>query len=161
MAVAVCTFARIGWRFVDAITINAGRGNLRLLNEAPGAVAIWAKRAARTALWAKLGAKDEYSGLGIPCLGPLRRLLNRKASGSWSQRTAGCLRSIVIGSQWPQARLRQAGLTADDKCQLCGDTGTLRHRCWDCPVVCGRPADRGTRESNTLRAVLLEQKTAA
>ena len=45
----------------------------------------------------------------------------------------GHLRSTVIGGQWPQARLHQAGLSTTAACQVCGAHGTLGHRLYDCP----------------------------
>ena len=53
------------------------------------------------------------------------------------------LRSLAVGTQWPQARLHQAGLAPSGlpHCRLCiwadgqGGKGTLPHRAWNCPAT--------------------------
>ena len=47
----------------------------------------------------------------------------------WVGGGASALRSAVSSGQWPQIRLKKAGLAQDDMCQLCHEQkGTLSHR---------------------------------
>ena len=80
-----------------------------------------------------LGSCMSLGGTPVaPCIQPTIELLR---SPSLSGRTIGAVRSLVIGSQWPQARLAAAGLADDASCQLCeAAEGTLFHRAWLCPA---------------------------
>ncbi len=49
--------------------------------------------------------------------------------------TAAQARSTCIGTQWPAARLYQAGLRSSPVCTMCSmDEETLAHRHWFCEV---------------------------
>ena len=68
-------------------------------------------------------------------MGPSYHLLHKKGS-EWTPHMQGCLKSVMIGGQWTQDRLYQAGLVSAPTCAACGgDVGTLHHRFWCCPAT--------------------------
>ena len=70
-----------------------------------------------------------------PRLEPVLKLLERPFGPSWRPKHASVLRSIVINSQWPQARLYDHMLADSNLCRLClNEPGTLRHR-WTCDAT--------------------------
>ena len=133
--VFLLSLERLGWKAQNARYLKAGSLMIDLWAVPPATVKRLAYAAAADQLWLKLGQQDEFAGLGRPCLRPLRSILRRDSSAA-GKRLSACLRSVLIGSQWPQERLYRHGLVETPECQLCKLTaGALRHRCWECPAT--------------------------
>ena len=65
-------------------------------------------------------------------LAPLQYLL-RRSSDDWGPAEQSQLRSAIVGGQWTQLRLYQAGCAESPLCPLCGrENGTMAHRLWRC-----------------------------
>ena len=74
-----------------------------------------------------------YMGLGgRPWLSPIKELVNRLPSASWTGQHQGFLKATSSGGVWTQQRFFQAGLVAHDLC-TCGEVGSLHHRAFSCP----------------------------
>jgi len=71
---------------------------------------------------------------------PIASVLRQPDTEEWGPAQKGALKSAIMGRQWPQQRLFQAGLVEDAACQLCCEmrggpcTGTLLHRL-GCPAL--------------------------
>ncbi len=123
-AVAVATAARIGWFFEDALVLVTDEGRrLDLLMDPPCEVRREACRAVERWWWRRIAldlpALQGPHGVGA-VIGPIRRLLTAAARDeNWTRQCQGGLRSAIIDSQWPQARLAKAGLAAESRCQRC------------------------------------------
>ena len=91
--------------------------------------------------------KQGREGSG-PCIEPLMKLLQSKPGPDWGAKQQGALRSAIADRQWPQARLKSAGMVSSSNCQLCvklgfctsddldpKHKGTLLHRLWICPAL--------------------------
>jgi len=89
------------------------------------------------------------SGAGPAVRGTKKVLADLWKSGETAQ--AAALRSTVIGAQWPEARLHEAGLSDTDKCQRCmTGVGNLLHRHIHCKEILQEtPYLRGSRSSPT------------
>jgi len=140
--------ARGGWHVGNCITLVKGSRTLRMDRTPPAAIAEILSREARDVLWGQLGKQPGLAGLGAPAIGPIRRLLARKCCSWWSMAHKVALRSIFIGSQWPQERLFQCGLADTPLCCRCREApGSLLHRAWRCPATAGWRA-QALRESD-------------
>ena len=80
----------------------------------------------------RTGKDWDYAG-DTPWWYPLREIANSKDAA-----IARAARSVMIGTQWTQARLRAAKVEGieSSRCQACdtGCEGTLAHRHKDCPA---------------------------
>ena len=102
-----------------------------LLGHSPNAVRRVAAADAQKAMLNNPGLWQWGDKVGVPAIALIRRLLGKgaKEKDGWARGQAGALRSLVIGSQWPQARLHETSLAEDNRCQLCMEAaGTLCHR---------------------------------
>ena len=64
---------------------------------------------------------------------PNKKKVRKIGDDVWQHADSACLRSIAVGSQWPQHRKYKAGLVTDGACKRCLDApGTLCHRHCHC-----------------------------
>ncbi len=156
---AVATAARIGWTFIDGLTITSDDSQVyNLIVDPPNVIAEATKRAVRR--WRLDRMANELPDL-VPLdpdidaakaqnqTGQSRTLLidfadvvgklanarttRSKVVDAFRPSMKGDMISAIAGGQWPQARLASVRKwTSDSRCQLClGAVGTLlhRHRC--------------------------------
>ncbi len=134
----MATLARIGWTCINAFLWQTHRGQINVLEVAPRAVARLAHEALERWQWREVARSDAgLANIGpTAVLEPVCKLLqSRTLTGGWTALQQGNLKSLVVNGQWPQLRLFLAGLSETAECQLCGATGTLRHRLYDCPAL--------------------------
>ncbi len=146
-AAVVATAARLGWHVADATTLVTDRGRrLDLTCDPPTVVRREVRAAVDRWRWRRIelgvpGIDSGGAGHGA-AIAPVRRLLRPAArSPSWTPACQAALRSGVIASQWPQARLHAAKLADDPHCQRCAAGGVVREGQPD--VVMAEPP-RGT-----------------
>ncbi len=150
-AATVATAARLGWQLHGAEVMITDRGRrIDLTLDPPVVVKKEVEAAVRRWRWARIVAKHPQlqggDADGEAAFKPLRSLLRDGArNGAWGPAQQSALRSAITHGQWPQARLRAAGLVDNADCQYCASTashpgvlppsGTAVHRVLDCPVV--------------------------
>ena len=152
-AAFVASAWRLGWRVLDAFTVEADAGaQLDLRRDSPAMVRAMVASAVRRWWWERIERRIPALASGTPGRGaymqPLWRLMRAAPDEDWGAREKGALRSVVANRQWPQSRLCQAGLVTCSNCRLCvhfgfcgehGDDpkfkGTLLHRTWLCPAT--------------------------
>jgi hypothetical protein len=152
-AAFVASALRLGWQVNDAFNLVTDRGwSIDLCRDSPAFVISEVRKAVWRWRWRRLEGKHPCLAVGAggygPLVLPIFGLLNSKPRADWGAKEQGGLRSTVADRQWPQARLKSAGLVTSPNCQLCvrfghcamDDTslrhrGTLLHRLWTCPVL--------------------------
>jgi len=123
-AAMVASARRLGWlvKSATAVTNDLGQ-DIDFVLDSPAfvkdavnqAVRRWRARRTEEAM---PFLRQGRGGFGLHIM-PIYHLLNRKSSSSWTYKHKGALRSAFIGRQWPQVRLKQAGLAVCGACQLC------------------------------------------
>ena len=148
--VLVLTLARLGWSAqAYNVFVTQDGTRLELGRWSPAFVRQLAVADAKVALLRKLDLFDDRTS--VPALGPLSRVVRLQPGRSWSKAEGGAVRSLVVGTQWPQQRLAAAGFAPDSACALCGQAaGTLLHRAWCCEATLGW---RQQRAPDLLRAL--------
>ena len=138
--VYLLSLLRINWTAQSCVEIRTAEGDVvDLRRESPAAVRRLAEKAAEAVLlrslnlWGQdVSEADHLLSRLVPRLEPLRAMF-RQPGTFGGARAMGILWSTVIGAQWPQARLHEAGLVATAECQLCKEEpGTLVHRSGSC-----------------------------
>ena len=103
---------------------------------APQYVKLRDRRSARR--WRDAGINANLPGIDIGAAGLVTKGINQAAKPPkaadplapyWVEGCASALRSAIANGQWPQVRLKAAGLAEDDRCQICmAHKGTTAHR---------------------------------
>ena len=131
------TAQRLGWTYDGGLRFGTdARERVDLALDSPQAVKLQVRHSVRR--WRARRISDLIPGLELSASGLITDGV-RKASkppppkhpraAFWAKGCASALRSAVSGGQWPQVRLKSAGLAQDDLCQLCQQAkGTLAHR---------------------------------
>ncbi len=134
----VATLSTIGWKCNNAFQWLTHRGVINVVETPPRAVQQLAKEAVERWQWLQV-QRSEPALVDIgptAVIEPLVKLLHGKmAWAGWTALRRGNLKSVVVRGQWPQCRLFEVGLADTDACQLCGATGTMWHRLYDCPAL--------------------------
>ena len=154
-AAFVASALRLGWHVIDSQTLIADNGlAIDLLCDSPAFVTAEVRRAVWRWRWRRLESKHPCLSAGDggygPFIQPIFRLLSSKPHPEWGSKEQAALRSTVADRQWPQARLKSAGMVTSPNCQLCVKLGfcsaddndpryrgTLLNRIWTCPVLEG------------------------
>jgi ribonuclease HI len=131
----LATAWRLKWKvpkFDEFITDEGLSLKLRLVS--PATVRAEVRAAVKRWQWRNVAAAAPAGAFGIygPRAEPLRKLLSKCEPG-WTLADRMALHSSLVGGQWPQARLFQAGLCDDPFCTRCATgRGTVHHRVWCC-----------------------------
>ncbi len=128
----LCSLSRVGWTALDARTLRDHDGmTYDLLRISPYELLAAVEVAVERTIYADIAEE-----LGEPMLRDGIKLdtVNRMIHGSKLQpMERAALRSTVVGAQWPQQRLFDAGISEDNFCRRCRRApGTLQHRHFGC-----------------------------
>ena len=137
----VATLRRIGWQATSAAMWTTHDGTVLDLADDISPRSLQSLIAKAVERW-QYQQVAQHEGLehlrhGIH-IGPIKKVISSLTARQLTKEASG-LRSTVIGAQWPQARLFEAGLAACDQCQKCGAAaGTLPHRHGSCVAWAAR-----------------------
>ena len=165
-AAMVATLARIGWTAVDATTVYSDQGEeVAFTKDPPAMIKKMIHEAVRRWRWRLTGIVEGSPDREEEVEVDWKPVADLIARGKWrepdeagkrrmeviSKGEQAALRSAVVGGQWPQVRLYQAGLCEVPWCALClafgvEVRGTLAHRIYRCPHVEERVGMRRPRE---------------
>ena len=167
-AATVATLARIGWTAVDATTAYSDQGDeVAFTKDPPAMVKKMIHDAVRRWRWRQAGMTGEGSEGRREAEVVWKPVADLIARGRWREPDVTAdqrmevickgeqvaLRSAVVGGQWPQVRLFQAGLCEVPWCALClaygiEVRGTIIHRVYMCPHVEARVGTKRPQELN-------------
>ena len=135
----IATLNEIGWSMVSWHEMVTHRGvRIDVTKARPTWVVQCAKDAVEVKLWhqSERAQQDLERNLDrphedAPWWEPLRKIINGK-----DKAIANAARSVVVGTQWPQARMHDAHMQVNGyECKACdsGEPGTMQHRHCRCP----------------------------
>jgi hypothetical protein len=145
--VVVLTLRRVGWRANSATSWTDHDSHEHdLTTSSPHTVGQHLRRACWCWCWRSLAKQEQFQHIaGGAFLAPVLRRIRAWSKGKHlevgapvpfgitPQACAAQLRSAVVGGQWPEQRLAEAGYLASPACAACAaPAGTLHHRTWEC-----------------------------
>ena len=128
---------RLGWKYLGGLKFRADDDeHIDLAGCAPQYVKLRVRKSVRR--WRDRRVNEQLHGIDIGPEGLATKGVNQAAkppkakdplAPHWVGGCASALRSAVANGQWPQVRLKAAGLAEDDRCQHClVHKGTTAHR---------------------------------
>lgn len=124
-AAMVASCGRLGWTVLDGFNLitDLGRG-LNLAVDPPAVVRAECREAVQRWRWRNVSRTLPQLRLNgmteAAVMQPIWGLLGSKRNDDqWNSRHRAYLQSVIANRQWPQVRLKAAGLALHDRCMLC------------------------------------------
>ena len=134
---AAASFVRIGWSSHAPGVLRTHLGAVINLNKTcPKSTKLMAEDAVEDWLLSRFVASDDrmrpLGPAAIPWLDPLRDSVSKRTSATWTRTHQAFVRAAGADGIWLAERLAEADMIVGGECRVCGDRGTIIHRCFGC-----------------------------